>query len=136
MPDLVVGGVLRIGFKNRGTPTHTPCSRHDEAVYMIGILMVKYKNLPVEVKEALVHVDKFITSSLADPTIRRWIRSVRCDAVLRLLRYENLGWECRFFHTVQDLPQCHTPGCHALIYRNMWQSERWMTSCSRTCWWR
>jgi hypothetical protein len=27
-------------------------------------------------------------------------------------------------------------GCQALIYRNVWKSERWMTSCSRTCWWR
>jgi hypothetical protein len=28
---------------------------------MFGILMVKYNNSPVEVEEALVHVDKFIT---------------------------------------------------------------------------
>jgi hypothetical protein len=42
---------------------------HDEAAYMFGILMVEYNNSPVEVKEALIHVDKFITPSLADPTI-------------------------------------------------------------------
>jgi hypothetical protein len=42
---------------------------HDEVTYMFGILTVKYNNSAVEVKEALVHMDKFITLSLADPTI-------------------------------------------------------------------
>jgi hypothetical protein len=42
---------------------------HDEATYMFGLLTVEYNNSPVEVEEALLHVDKFITSSLADPTI-------------------------------------------------------------------
>jgi hypothetical protein len=107
---------------------------HDEAAYVFGILMVEYNNLPVEVEEARVHVDKFITPSLADLVIQRWIRLVRYDAVLRLIRYEELGWGCRFFHPVQDLPQCLSPGCQALIYRNAWKSERWMTLCSRTCW--
>jgi hypothetical protein len=36
---------------------------------MFGILMVEYNNSPVEVEEALIHVDKFITPSLADPAI-------------------------------------------------------------------
>jgi hypothetical protein len=43
--------------------------RHDEATYIFGILMVDYNNSLVEVEEALVHMDKFITSSLADLTI-------------------------------------------------------------------
>jgi hypothetical protein len=60
--------------------------------YMFGILTVKYNNLAVEVKEALLHVDKFIMLSLADLTIQRWIHSMRYDAVLMLIRYENLGW--------------------------------------------
>jgi hypothetical protein len=88
---------------------------HDEAVYMFGILTVEYNNLAVEVEEGLVHVDKFITMSLADRTIRRWIRSVRYDAVHTLIRYENLGWGRQFFNLVQDLPQCHTPRCQVLI---------------------
>jgi hypothetical protein len=91
---------------------------HDEAMCMFGILMDEYNNSPVEVDEALVHVDKFIMPSLADLTIRWWIRSVRYDAILTLIRYENLGWWRWFFHPVQDLPQCHTLGCQALIYRN------------------
>jgi hypothetical protein len=113
-------------------------SGHDEAVHMFGILTVEYNNSVVEVEEALVHVGKFITLSLADQTIQRWIHSVRYDVVLMLIRYENLGLGHRFFHHVHvfPLPQCHTPGCNALIYRNAWKSERWMTSCSRTCWWR
>jgi hypothetical protein len=36
---------------------------------MFGILMVEYNNSLVEVEEALVHVDKFIIPSLADPMI-------------------------------------------------------------------
>jgi hypothetical protein len=36
---------------------------------MFGILTVEYNNLLVEDEKALVHMDKFITSSLADPTI-------------------------------------------------------------------
>jgi hypothetical protein len=109
---------------------------HDEVAYLFGILTVEYNNSSVEVEEALVHMDKFITPSLADPMTQRWIHSVCYDAVLTLLRYVNLGWGRRFFHPMQDLPQCHTPGCQALIYRNMWKSERWMNLCSRTCWWR
>jgi hypothetical protein len=75
-------------------------NEHDEAAYMFGILMVENNNSAVEVEEALVHMDKFITLSLADPMIRRWIRSVRYEAVLTLIRYENLGWGHRFFHLV------------------------------------
>jgi hypothetical protein len=75
---------------------------HDEAMYMFGILTVEYNNSVVEVEEALVHMDKFITLSLADRTIRRWIRSVRYDFVHMLIRYENLGWG------VSSLIQCRT----------------------------
>jgi hypothetical protein len=39
---------------------------HDEAVYLFGILTIENNNSPVEVEEALVHVDKFITPSLSD----------------------------------------------------------------------
>jgi hypothetical protein len=70
--------------------------------------MIKYNNSPVEVVEALVHMVKFITPTLADRTIREWIRSVCWKVVLMLLRYEELGWGRRFFAGVQDLPQCHT----------------------------
>jgi hypothetical protein len=78
---------------------------HDEAAYMFGILTIEHNNSAVEVEEAMVHVDKFITLSLADPTIRWWIHSVCYDAVLMHIRYENLGWGRQFFHPVQDLPQ-------------------------------
>jgi hypothetical protein len=67
---------------------------------MFGILMVEYNNLAVEVEEVLVHVDKIITLSLADPTIKWWIHLVRYDVVHTLIRYENLGWGQRFFHPV------------------------------------
>jgi hypothetical protein len=73
---------------------------------MFGILTVEYNNSAVEVEESLVHMDKFITLSLAVPTIRWWIRSVRYNAVLTLIRYENLGWgvssfiQCRTSHNV------------------------------------
>jgi hypothetical protein len=50
---------------------------HNKAAYMFGILTIEYNNSPVEVEEALVHLDKFMTSLLADPTIQKWIRSVR-----------------------------------------------------------
>jgi hypothetical protein len=53
-----------------------------------------------------------------------------------LQRYEELGSMHQFFADVRDLPQCHTLRCQALIFRNVWQNERWMTLCSRTCWWR
>jgi hypothetical protein len=79
-------------------------SRHDEAAYLFGILMVEYNNSLVEVRDALVHVDKFITPSLAGLMIRRWIHSVHYDTILTLIRNENLGWGCQFFHPVQDLP--------------------------------
>jgi hypothetical protein len=59
---------------------------------VFGILTVDYNNSLVEVKEALVHVDKFIMPSLADTVIRRWIHSMRYDGVLTLIRYEELGW--------------------------------------------
>jgi hypothetical protein len=42
---------------------------HDEAAYVLGNLMVENNNSSVEVEEALVHVDKFITPSLSDPVI-------------------------------------------------------------------
>jgi hypothetical protein len=96
-------------------------SGHDEAAYMFGILMIEYNNSPVEVEEALVHLDKFMTPSLVDPMILKWICSVCCEAVLMLRRYEGLGWGHRFFAQVPELPRCHTLGCQALIFRNMWQ---------------
>jgi hypothetical protein len=108
----------------------TTDNRHDEAAYMLGLLTVEYNNSAVEFEEALVHMDKFIMLPLADPTIGRWFHSVCYDAVHTLIRYENLGWGHPFFHPVQDLPQYHTLGCHVLIYRNAWKSERWMTLCS------
>jgi hypothetical protein len=76
----------------------------DEAAYMFGILTVEYNNLVVEAEEALVHVDKFI-----------------------------ILWGHQFFNPLQDLPQCHTLRSQYMIYRNVWKSERWMTSCSWTC---
>jgi hypothetical protein len=63
---------------------------HDEAAYVFGILTVKNNKSSVEVEEALVHVDKFITPFLSDPVIRRWIRSVRYDVVLTLRKYEEV----------------------------------------------
>jgi hypothetical protein len=77
---------------------------HDEVAYMFGVLTVEYNNSLVEVEKALVHVDKFITSSLEDLTIRRWIRLVRYNAILMLIRFESLGWGHLIFHLVQDLP--------------------------------
>jgi hypothetical protein len=75
---------------------------HDEVAYMFGILTVEYNNSAVEVEEALVHIDKCITLSLADQTIQRWIHSVRYDVVHTLIRYENLGWG------VSSLIRCRT----------------------------
>jgi hypothetical protein len=109
---------------------------HDEVAYMFGILTVEYNNSAVEVEEALVHMDKFITLSLADPTIRRWIHLVRYDVVLTLIRYENLGWGIDSFIRCRTSHNAILWGSHALIYRNAWKSEKWMTSYSRTCWWR
>jgi hypothetical protein len=77
---------------------------HDEAAYMFRILTVEYNNSTVEVEEALVHMDKFITLSLVDRTIRRWIRLVCYDAVHTLIRYEKIGWGHPFFNSLQDLP--------------------------------
>jgi hypothetical protein len=110
-------------------------NRHDEATNIFGILMIEYNNSPVEVEEALLHIGKFSTPPLSDRMIREWISLVRWKIVIMLKRYEKLGWGHRFF-AMQDLPQCHTPECQALIFRNVWKHERWMTSCSRTCWWR
>jgi hypothetical protein len=44
-------------------------NRHDEAAYIFGILTIEYNNSPVEVEEALLHVDKFSTPSLFDQMI-------------------------------------------------------------------
>jgi hypothetical protein len=114
----------------------TADNRHDEATYIFGILTIEYDNSPMEVEEALLHVDKFITPSLSDRTIQEWICLVRWKTVITLKRYEKLCWGHRFFADVQDLPQYHTPRCQVLIFRNAWEHERWMTSCSWTCWWR
>jgi hypothetical protein len=94
--------------------------------------MIEYNNSPVEVEEALLHVDKFSMPPLSDWMIQEWIRSVHWKTIITLKRYEELGWGRRFF-VVQYLPQYHTPGCQELIFRNAWEHERWMTSCSRTC---
>jgi hypothetical protein len=110
-------------------------NEHDKAAYIFGILTIEYNNSPVDVEEALLHVDKFSMPPLSDRMIREWIRSMHWKTVVMLKRYEELGWGHRFF-AVKDLLQCHTPGCQALIFRNAWEHERWMTSCSWTCWWR
>jgi hypothetical protein len=79
-------------------------SGHDEAAHMFGILTVEYNNTTVKVEKAMVHVDTFMMLSLADPMIQWWIHSVLYDAVLTLIRYENLGWgigsfiRCRTSH--------------------------------------
>jgi hypothetical protein len=93
----MVGGVLKIRFESGGAPTHAPGSRHDEAAYMFGILTLEYNNSAVDVKEALVHMDKFIKLFLANLMIRWWIHSFCYDAVHMLIRYENLGWGRQFF---------------------------------------
>jgi predicted HAD superfamily hydrolase len=79
---------------------HVADNRHDEAAYIFGILTIEYKNSLVEVEEALVHVNKFIMSSLADRMIQKWICSMHWKVVLMLLRYEELGWRRRFFADV------------------------------------
>jgi hypothetical protein len=71
--------------------------------YIFGILTIEYNNLPVEVEEAQLHVDKFSTPPLSDQTIREWIHSVHWKTVIMLKRYEKLGWGRRFF-AMQDLP--------------------------------
>jgi hypothetical protein len=39
---------------------------HAEVAYIFAILTIEYNNSLMEVEEALVHMDKFITPSLAD----------------------------------------------------------------------
>jgi hypothetical protein len=75
-------------------------NEHDEAVYIFGILTIEYNSSPVEVEEALLHVNKFIMLSLSDRTIQEWIRSMHWKNVVMLLRYEELGWGRRFFAIV------------------------------------
>jgi hypothetical protein len=110
-------------------------NKHDEAVYIFGILTIEHNNSSVEVVEAQLHIDKFNTLPLSDRTSREWICLVSWKTVMTLKRHEELSQGRRFF-AKQDLPQCHTLGCQALIFRNTWEHERWMTSCSWTCWWR
>jgi hypothetical protein len=52
--------------------------------------MIEYKNSPVEVEEALLHIIKYSMSPLSDRMIREWIRSVRWKNVIMLKRYEEL----------------------------------------------
>jgi hypothetical protein len=78
---------------------------HDEAAYIFGILTIEYNNSPMEVEEAMLHVDKFSMLSLSDWMIREWIHSVRWKTVITLKRYEKLGWGHWSFANVQDLPQ-------------------------------
>jgi hypothetical protein len=59
--------------------------------------MIEYKNSPVEVEEALLHIIKYSMSPLSDRMIREWIRSVHWKNVIMLKRYEELDWGCRFF---------------------------------------
>jgi hypothetical protein len=42
---------------------------HDEVVYMFGILKIEHNNSLEEVEDALVHLDKIMMSSIADPVI-------------------------------------------------------------------
>jgi hypothetical protein len=128
-------GVGRVLWTESNTYCRQCHNGYDKMTYIFGIFMIEYTNSPVEVEEALLHVDMFSTSPLSDRTIREWIRSVHWKTVSTLKRYEELGWGHWFF-AAQDLPQCHTPGCQALIFKKAWEHERWMTSCSRTCWWR
>jgi hypothetical protein len=79
-------------------------NEHDEAAYIFGILTIEYNKLPVEVEDALLHIDKISTPPLSDQTIREWICPVHWKTVITFKRYEELGWGCRLF-AVQDLPQ-------------------------------
>jgi hypothetical protein len=49
---------------------HAADNRHDKAAYIFGILTIEYNNSPMKVEEALLYVDKFITLSISDRTIR------------------------------------------------------------------
>jgi hypothetical protein len=67
-------------------------SRHNEATYIFGILTIEYNNSPVEVNEALLHIDKFSTPPLSDWTIQEWNRSVCWKTIIMLKKYEEFGW--------------------------------------------
>jgi hypothetical protein len=77
-------------------------NEHDKAAYIFGILTIEYNNSPVDVEEALLHVDKFSMPPLSNRMIREWIRSMHWKTVVMLKRYEELGWGRRFF-AVKDL---------------------------------
>jgi hypothetical protein len=57
---------------------------------MFVFLMIKdnISTLPETDEQALEALDNFSTSSIADPTSRNWIHSVREDVVLMVRRYE------------------------------------------------
>jgi hypothetical protein len=63
---------------------------HTTVGYMFGFLMIEDNtgDSPEAVELALEALDKFSTSSIADPTIRNWIHLVREDVVLMIRRYE------------------------------------------------
>jgi hypothetical protein len=80
-------------------------------------------------------LDKFSTLSIADPTIRNWIRSMREDVVLMVRRYEikviSLAWGRQFWHVeVSDLSHCPNLRCQVMVFKNHWKEEEWMASCS------
>jgi hypothetical protein len=114
---------------------------HTTVGYMFGFLMVDNTGtLPKAVEQVLEVLDKFSVLSIADPTIRNWIRLVREDAVLMVRRYEmelySLCWGRQFWPAeVPDLLHFPNLGCQVMVSENQWEEE-WMPSCSQTCWWR
>jgi hypothetical protein len=78
---------------------------HDELAYMFCILTIEHNNSPEEVKEPLVQLDKFMTSSIADRRSKTGF--VRCVARLSsclegmsdLIGGVGSGSRCRNSHT-------------------------------------
>jgi hypothetical protein len=74
---------------------------HTTVGYMFGFLTVDNTGTSPKAAEQVLEVlDTFSAPSIADPTIRNWIRSVRKDAVLMVRRYEmelySLCWGVNF----------------------------------------
>jgi hypothetical protein len=69
-------------------PSHG--QRHTIVGYMFDFLMIEDNTgaSPEAVEQALEALDKFSTSSIADPMIRNWIHSAHKDVVLMVRRYE------------------------------------------------
>jgi hypothetical protein len=78
------------------TPSHGQGTHH--MGYMFGFLTIEDNTSasPEVVEQVLEALDKFSRPSLADTTIRNWIRSVHEDVVLMVRRYEieliSLSW--------------------------------------------